>query len=96
MTVKDPNKWIPAYEPVSQSAKQCGRLGIANHGKTTYGIIKNFLGVQRELAIATHHASTINDILYSATRERGDNVSFTGDTCGKTYGGQSTRTLPRR
>ncbi|MGL5224208.1 MAG: Rha family transcriptional regulator [Aeromonas sp.] len=61
-----------------------------------YGIIKQFLGVQRELAIASHHSSTITDILYSATRERGDNVSFTGDTCGKTYGGQSTRTLPRR
>ncbi|MGL5451412.1 MAG: hypothetical protein ACRDBT_03195, partial [Aeromonas sp.] len=61
-----------------------------------YGIIKQFLGVQRELAIASHHSSTITDILYSATRERGDNVSFTGDTCGKTYGGQSTRTLPNR
>ncbi|MGL5597704.1 MAG: phage antirepressor N-terminal domain-containing protein [Aeromonas sp.] len=61
-----------------------------------YGIIKQFLGVQRELAIASHHSSTITDIIYSATRERGDNVSFTGDTCGKTYGGQSTRTLPHR
>lgn len=60
-----------------------------------YGIVKQFIEMQKELAEASRYMSAVNDIIKNQTVQRGSNVSFTGKEKGMAYGGHCKRTLPR-
>ena len=60
-----------------------------------YGIIKQFIEMQKELAEASRYMSAVNDIIKNQTVQRGSNVSFTGKGKGMAYGGHCKRALPR-
>ncbi|AOT26234.1 Putative uncharacterized phage-encoded protein [Vibrio anguillarum] len=61
-----------------------------------YGIISRYLQMQMDMSTAMMHINRISDIVKFQSENRGENVIFTGDGKGKSYGGLSKRQLPMR